>query len=427
MLFIQKLIRNKVIRSAYLAWFVISLFYLYQYIIRVAPGVMVDEIRLAFNITAEQFATLGAFYLIGYSLLQIPIGVVVDRIGVKRMSQYSIGICIFGNLLFGSTEDFLVAQISRFIIGVGSASAFMCALKFVADHFAPGSRAFLMGATLALGTVGAMLSAKSVKYIGAKVGWHDVVIITAMVGLFVLFFISLCVKHHQQDTYEVLNRKSFKAILKSIWDIITDKQIMIYAVLAIGLYTPLSALADLWGTAFIKEKFGLKASSSAEISQLMYIGLTIGSLFLPWVAEKYNKLNATIVGCGFCILLIFSIILYAPGITASKLRFLLLMLGFFCGAEVMCFTGALFKSHKFDSGEIIGVVNTLNMLGGAILQQLIGWLLDKQWDGLYDVNGIRQYTTDQFVVALTSLTTVIFLCCLISLFLVGKSTRFRKI
>ncbi len=414
-------------RSAYLAWFAIALFYFYQYILRVSPGVMVDEIRLAFRITAEQFATLGAFYLLGYSLLQIPLGIIVDRIGVKKMSLYSIAICIIGSLLFGSTQHFWVAQVSRFIIGVGSASAFMCALKFVADHFPPGGRGLLMGATLALGTVGAVLSGKSVRYIGANADWHDVLAISAGIGCIVFVFIAFAVKNHAQDAYAVLNRKSLKDIVSSICSIFADKQIMIYAILAIGLYTPLSALADLWGTAFIKQKFALSKADAAEISQLMYVGLTIGSLVLPWVAEKYNKLNLAIVACGFGILGVFSIIVYMPAGSALELQVMLIVLGFFCGAEMMCFTGALYKSHKFDSGEIIGVVNTLNMLGGAILQQLIGWALDRQWDGLVDSDGIRQYTTDQFAVALSSLSVVIFTCCLISFALVGKSQKIKRI
>ncbi len=414
-------------RSAYLAWFAIALFYFYQYILRVSPGVMVDEIRLAFRITAEQFATLGAFYLLGYSLLQIPLGIIVDRIGVKKMSLYSIAICIIGSLLFGITQHFWVAQVSRFIIGVGSASAFMCALKFVADHFPPGGRGLLMGATLALGTVGAVLSGKSVRYIGTNADWHDVLAISAGIGCIVFIFIAFAVKNHTQDAYAVLNRKSLKDIVSSICSIFADKQIMIYAILAIGLYTPLSALADLWGTAFIKQKFALSKADAAEISQLMYVGLTIGSLVLPWVAEKYNKLNLAIVACGFGILGVFSIIVYMPAGSALELQVMLIVLGFFCGAEMMCFTGALYKSHKFDSGEIIGVVNTLNMLGGAILQQLIGWALDRQWNGLVDSDGIRQYTTDQFAVALSSLSVVIFTCCLISFALVGKSQKIKRI
>lgn len=427
MIQLRNLMKNKTMRTAYLAWLMIALFYFYQYILRVAPGVLVDEIRSAFRITAEQFSTLGAFYLLGYSLLQIPLGVVVDRIGVKRMALYSITLCIIGSLLFGITKHFWVAQLSRFIIGIGSASAFMCSLKYVSDHFTPGNRGFLMGATLALGTVGALLSGRSLKLIGDSLYWTDILVISAAIGAIVFLLIWLFVKDSSQDPYANLNRKSMNEVLSDVWKICCDKRIVIYAILAIGLYTPLSALADLWGTAFIKQKYGLLKDDAAITTMLMYVGLTIGSLTLPWFAEKHNKINLAILLCGFGILITFSAILYLPPFDKIHLQIALLVLGFFCGAEMMCFTGALFGAKKEDSGEIIGVVNTFNMLGGAIVQWLIGWSLDKQWDGLIDAEGIRQYSTDQFTVALTSLVIVIFACCIISFSLLGRKNKVYKI
>src|SRR6185437_3672964 len=121
MLFIRKLISNKFIRNAYLSWLVITTFYFYQYILRVAPGIMIHDIRDYFKITAEEFSTLGFFYLLGYSILQIPLGIIVDRVGVKRVALWSVVVCIIGSLLFGITSHFWVAQFARFTIGIGSA------------------------------------------------------------------------------------------------------------------------------------------------------------------------------------------------------------------------------------------------------------------------------------------------------------------
>jgi sugar phosphate permease len=199
---------------------------------------------------------------------------------------------------------------------------------------------------------------------------------------------------------------------------------MLYAILAVGLYAPLSALADLWGTAFLKQKFGLSQADAAHTSLMMYLGLAVGSLVLPWLCEKYNILNRAIFICGIMILLIFSYILYGPLLHANVVSFLLVALGFFCGAEMMCFTGALQFAGKDNSGEIVGVVNTLNMLGGAILQQLIGMGLDYQWDHNYDSYGMRNYTTLQFTNALSILTGVILFCCIISFML--KHVRVKK-
>jgi MFS family permease len=414
MFFITKLFRNKFFRASYLAWFSLALFYFYIYILRVTPAVMIEELRSAFRINAQEFATFGSFYLVAYAALQIPLGVIVDRIGVKAMSLYSIIVCMVGSLLFGLTESFQLAQLARIIIGAGSASAFMCALKYIADHFPPGNRGLLMGATLGLGMAGALLTGNTVGYLDKFINWHEILIITTLIGGLIFVFIFFCVKPVQKDHYAKLDHKNFKEIILSVRDIFLSKEIMLFAILAIGLYTPLAALTDLWGPAFIKQKFNLTKDNAASLTMMMYLGLTIGSLILPWISEKFSRLNEAIILCGFGILFIFSVIIYLPPVGEQTLSVLLVLLGFFCGAEMMCFTGALTHSKKMNSGEIIGVVNTLNMLGGAVVQQMIGWGLDFQWNGLEDSQGLRHYTTQQFEFSLSILTVLVLFCCIAS-------------
>jgi sugar phosphate permease len=422
MLFFKKMLRNKIIRNAYLAWFSIALFYFYQYTLRVSPNVLENELRTTFKITAAEFGSLGSLYMLAYAILQIPLGIVVDRLGVKIVATYSIFCCIFGTLLFSSTEHFIVAQIARFLIGAGSASAFMCSLKFIADHFPPGQRGFLMGATLAIGTAGSALTARSLHMV-SFMAWHDVMLASSIIGLFVLLMITIFVKNPKEDAITKLNRKNISGIIASVFEICKNFNIIIYAILAIGLYTPLASLADVWGSSFIKQKFHLNSEEAALTSIMLYVGLTIGSIVLPWFAEKRNMINQAIIGCSFAILVIFCLILYLPPVDTVTLKILFFILGFLCGAEMMCFTGALIKAKSMDSGEIIGVVNTLNMLTGAFLEQIIGWSLDLQWDGAISETNLRVYSTAQFETALSSLTIVLVVCCLLSFFLIAQTTK----
>ncbi|MCE2992867.1 MAG: MFS transporter [Alphaproteobacteria bacterium] len=427
MVILKHIFTNKTIRYAYLAWFSIALFYCYQYILRVSPGVLVEEIRDTFHITAEQFSTLGFYYLIAYAILQIPLGIFVDRLGVKITCIVSILVCAFGAGLLGSTNTFAVAQLSRFIIGAGSAAAFMCTLKFISDHLPPGKRGFLMGSTLALGTVGALLSARLVAYFDEFFGWRDVMTLSVVIGIVVACLIAIFVKGDSQDKHVELYKQPLSHNFAEISKILKSRVIVLYAIIAIGLYTPLSAVADLWGTAFLMEKFKLSSTDSAHYVMLIYIGLTIGSMTLPWMSEKYNKLNTTIIVCSFCLLLCFSLLLYMPFDSLSLLVVLLLGIGFFGGAEMMCFTGALAESHKYDSGQIIGIVNTLNMLGGAFLQLCIGLIMDKNWSGLIKGDSLRHYSILEFELAFSTLTIMILMCSLASLLLLHMKHKHSKL
>lgn len=315
---------------------------------------------------------------------------------------------------------FVLAQVSRIMIGAGSGAAFMCSLKIIADRLPPGSRGFLMGLTLTLGTVGALVAGKPLVYLLDAVGWRSTMLYTTLVGGFILMFAFIFLPKRQKGRPS-LEQETIESVVKNVLSVIKNRRIMLYGFLAIGIYAPLSALADLWGTAFLMQKFSLPRAEAAHTAMMLYIGLAIGSLFMPWICEKYNLLNLTIQVCGIGLLGLFAFLLYGPVISGSQLVFVLIPLGFFCGAEMMCFTGALLFSNPNNSGVTIGVVNTLNMVGGAILQQFIGYNLDFQWSGLLDDEGIRLYTSHQFVIALSILSIVVLIGCVASLKLRKKS------
>ena len=401
-------------KVVYLAWGVLTLFFFYQYIIRVLPGVMIEEIRHEFKLTADQFSTMGSWYLYAYSLLQIPLGIIVDKIGIKKTVLASILLCSGGALLMGTSEFFWLTKISRLMAGAGSACAFMCALKIVADNLPAGQRGLLLGGTLTAGTIGALIAGKPLVLTVDLIGWREVLLFTAALGL-PIWLIAFFILPKKSSNPSAAPTKSLTDLLREIPGILKNRPVMLYALLAIGLYTPLSALADLWGTAFIKQKFNLPKADAANTTMMMYLGLALGSLTLPFIAEKKHMLNRLIQICGLALLSLFAFMLYGPLLPHWGLVLTMISLGFFCGAEMMCFTGALLYTNESNSGTTLGVVNTLNMLGGAILQSLIGTFLDFQWDGAFDPSGVRIYSTHEFVVALSILIAVISLCCLLSL------------
>lgn len=400
--------------SAYLAWAVAALFFCYQYVLRVLPGYIEPNLRSELHLTAHEFGTIGSFTIYAYAIMQIPMGILIDRIGVKKVLTGSVFLCLLGAFAMAFAQNLASLQLSRILIGIGSASAFMSALKVAADYLPSGKRGFLMGATLTAGTLGAMATGAYLVPLVQSVGWRSVTTSLGFLGfamaLMALLGIHLKVSKRNQTVFD----------WSDITQIIKNRQIMTYAILAVGLYTPLSVLADLWGTAFLMKKYELAQTIAASSSGMLFAGLCAGSLILPWLCEKYDCLDIAIQVCSFGILFLFGFLLLGPELPLTSLRMVLVAVGFFCGAEMMCFTGAVHATTAQNSGLTIGVVNTLNMLGGALLQHIIGYMLDFQWKGLVDQHGVRLYDTEQFVVALSLLWAVVAVCCLLSLSLKGR-------
>jgi predicted MFS family arabinose efflux permease len=401
----------------YLAWFSAALFFMYQYVLRVAPGILIHEIRHEYKITAEQFSLLGSLFYYSYSLLQIPMGIILDVIGIRYTIVISLVSCVIGGVFFAYTDNIFIGCLSRILIGAGAASAFMGALKIAADYLPEGKRGFLIGATLAMGTIGAVSAGHPFLYMVDLFGWRTAVHNVSLFGLLIMVFCWFTLpKQKSNSTAEF----SFTKILSSIALILKNKNIVIYSIVAIGLYTPLAVIADLWGTAFLMEKYNIARAEAANSSMVVYIGMSLGSLILPAICEKKKIINISIKICSILILISFVLLLFGPHYSLTSLRIFLLFVGFLCGSEMICFTAAMLYTTKSNSGLTIGVVNTLNMLGGALLQHLIGKILDLQWVGEYDAFGIRYYSVKEYTVALSSILIVLVLTSTLAVFGLGR-------
>ncbi len=410
---------------AYVMWSCAALFYFYQYILRVIPGVMEPVLKAEFSTTAEQFGTLGAYYLYPYALFQIPVGVLIDRVGVKNTLLGSIILCIVGTAILTVTRSFELAQLSRVLMGMGSACAFMSCLKIASDNFEPGHRGFLIGATLTLGTLGALATGYPLTLLMNAVGWRGSLGFLVGLGV-VIFLFTLFLMRNPKDLFKLQPPPmEMTSILSDIKEIASNKVVMLYAFLAVALYAPLCVLCDLWGVPFLMQKYGFDRAGAADACMMMYAGLCVGSLTMSWIGEKYNVLNEFILVSSFVILALFFVLIFGPIFSYPVLSFILFFIGYACGAEMLCFTGVALHSSSRKSGVTLGLANTMNMLGGAFLQQGVGIILDGLWSGGVDALGNRVYATQSYQASLSVLLVLIGIsCCVAFLLPRGKEKNF---
>ena len=402
-------------KRPYLIWFAAMIFYCYQYLIRVSPGIMADDIRYHFSIKAEEFASLGSIYLTCYGLMQIPVGVLIGKVGVRIIAMISIIACIIGSFLTAYAESFLMMQFARALIGCGSSTAFMTSLKTISDNFTPGNRAVLIGMTLTMGSIGAIISGYIIPWLLQYFAWQYLWKLAGILGFIILVINMTLMPKQRIKVFGNVAQPKKKSILLELLEIIQDRNLILYSVMAIGLYAPLSVIADLWGMSFMSTKFNLELNKAVQATTMIYIGLAIGSVVIPWIFERHGKLNNGITWSAFLILIPLSFIIYGPHNPPFPIAIPLIILGILCGSEILCYTAALHYAGHNNSGNIIGVMNTLILLGNAVLQQIVGHLLDVNWNGIIDIHGVRVYSMQDFVSSFSVVTVFVLTCWLISL------------
>ena len=410
----------------YAMWGCAVLYYLFQYVIRVSPGILMDDIMQAFHLNAQGFATLSALAMYAYAFMQIPAGIAADTFGTRRIILFSIILCIFGIALFASAPSLWVASLGRICIGVGSAAAFLSVNKIGTAWFPPSRTALVFGLTMTAGTIGAINGAAPLSVLISHLGWRESLFIVSGVGLLIFFVNFFFLKPHPQASQKggVENVPSQKITLEAIGThlraVITNRQIVLLALVSAGLYLPLGVLADLWGVSYLMQSHGIEKIYAAQATSLIYVGLCVGSLVLSWLSDRLGKRQRLIVSMAFSVSLWMILFLYIPHLPMGIICVLLFLIGFSASATILCFTLGVESAGIEVRGTVIGFINSVTTIGGAFTQQQVGKILDYVWCGQCTADGLRFYTVSEYQKALSMMIAVAIITTFLSLFLKEK-------
>jgi sugar phosphate permease len=391
-----------------LMWGTAALFYIYQFVLRVSPSVMMEDLMQDFQIDATGFGTLSALAMYCYSSLQIPSGILADVYGAKKVILGSIALCVAGTLLFATSDALLGAQMGRALIGAGSAGAFLCANKIASQWFPPERRATLLGFTMAAGTLGALNGGAPLAFLNSQIGWRQSLVWISVLGIFIFAVNAFFLKE------KASLKKELKRTPQTFKLLFTNPDCWTYALTALGIYLAIIVLADLWGISFLCQVHGITKAKSAQIVSLIYIGLCVGSPALAWLSDLTQKRKPIIIFSSLSILVLMAVLFYCPQLSLPVTSALFFLIGFLSGAEMLCFAAAFDAAGPSLAGTVTGFVNTIVMLCGAILQQQVGRLLDFFWSGELLENGLKSYSVVEYQKSLSVLIIILTISILIS-------------
>ena len=402
-------------RRAYANWFLLALFFGYQYAARSCAGTFSEEIRAAFHIDANRFADFGAWCMLAYSCLQIPFGIALDRIGIRRIVLVSFAICLAGNYVFTHAQTFETARLGRLLSGIGGVPAYMSAVKLIADEFSITSAGCFIGLTRAVGSALVIIGNPLLKSISLN-GGHSWQQSADFLNYFGTLVFLLCVVFLFPGKKEFCTRETSSK--KPFFEVFSNYKIYLFGFLIIGTNTAAVALADLWGPGFLTVKFGLSPQQAVNHTQLIYGGMLLGSVLLPMVFAK-NIMRGACIGCTVLTVLFFIVVNGSASVPTALLFVFLLLLGLVSAVDMLFFALGARLSTPQTSGLIASLINSVGMFGEPILQKRIGIMLNRSWDGTLSDNGLRLYHTVDYERALQILPILACICLFLTFF-IGK-------
>lgn len=412
-------------KNSWLIWGCAALFYCYQFMLRVSPNVMADDLMTAFQVDACTLGILTACYYNTYSALQIPGGSLMDYFKPRRVMTFAAIVCSVGTFLFSLADSIFLAGFGRALIGVGSAMAFVSCLKIGTLWFPSHKLSLIVGLTVLLGTLGGISAGYPLAWLVELYGWRYAMWLVAFIGFLIAVIGWAIVRDTPPDELE-------REVLKSHGD--TDIHLpqsgLMSSIIAVGrkpqswlialygglMYVPLSGFTDLWGTPYLITAYQLDKPTAATVNSVLLFGLGLGSPIFSLLCNFLKSYKRTVFISALGSLLFFSIVLYMPGMPLWALVSCLFLTGFFLSGQFLGFSMTCAINSLSSSGTAGGFQNMICMLSGVFFMPLIGRLLDQGASS----NGARAFTTVEYTFALSSISIALLFACFIIFFIEEK-------
>ena len=373
-------------------WFLPLSFFGYQFILRLWPSLMMQQIMLQFSIDATAFGLLASLYYFGYAGMQIPIAILLDRFGPRYIMFLCALVCGLATLMFCFTNNWYLAMLSRFLVGAGSAVGFLGTSKVISQWFPKSQYARMIGFSFTFGLMGAIYGGKPVSLLVEQHSWQTVAIFLAGLSIFIGLMIFLILRSPSKNE-DSLNTESFK--LSDFRELLSSKTIWFLGISNLLMVGSLEGFADVWGVPYLMTAHGLLKGDSAQLISFIFIGMLFGGPLLALLSSRIGNYSV-IALCGMGMSVIFTLFIY--GLNYSWLTFAILFfcVGIMCCYQVIVFAAGsdLVKPHLL--GVIVAFLNCINMLGGSFFHSTIGLLMDSYWSGTMGSDGIKLYSLDSF-------------------------------
>jgi MFS family permease len=385
---------NKTIVAA--GWFFCSLFFFYAFILRVSPAVMVEDLMREFSVGAAILGNLSAVYLYAYAGLQIPVGICIDRFGLRGLVAGACALCGVGCIIFSTAESISLAYVGRFFIGAGAAFSFVGALNMAARWF-PAKFAVLGGWAQMMGSAGGFMGQAPLGIAVAVFGWRSSNVILGVAGLCLAALLVFTVRDPIGSKTE--NRTPIWNSLKTV---ASNKQTWLASISAGGLTGTLLAFGGLWGVPYLMVARNIVKEEAAAFISVAFIGWAIGAPLLGWLSDRLGRRRVIVIIGTTCAALSTTALLIWPNMPGILLVITLAIQGAFSSSMIVCFALTRENNPAELSGAALGLINTFAVGTGAVLQPLTGLILDLQWDGLV-IDGLRVYDLNDYQIALSIL------------------------
>ncbi|MEN9880114.1 MAG: hypothetical protein RIQ55_760 [Pseudomonadota bacterium] len=388
---------------------------------RFAPASIAQDLALAFDTTAASLGVLAATYFYVYTLMQIPTGVLVDTLGPRRILLLGGIISFAGSLWFGLAVDLSQALIGRTLVGLGVSVTFIAMLKIIALSFEEHRFASLTGLGVFVGNIGSVLAGVPLAFAATEIGWRSVFVVVAVASL---MFGALAWWMMRQSTAMGGTKVDRTVVVGGLWSVLRNRLTWAPAFTNLGMCGSYFTFAGLWAMPYLTQIHGYTRNIAATHLSLMYAGFAIGCLALGIISDRLRRRKPILLTASAAYSAIWCIWWWGGTLDIATTMVLCFLMGFSTAGFSLTWACAKEVNPPQLAGMSTSIANVGGFFGAAVMQPLVGWLMDQGWAGTM-ANGVRVYSLGDFRFGLSIVVAMAIFGLLAGFFI--RETRCRNL
>jgi MFS family permease len=347
-------------------------FYL-SYLYRTVNAIIAPDLVREFGLGPDDLGLLTSAYFLAFALFQLPLGILLDRYGPRRVNACLLMLAGTGAAFFGLSQSLAGLTVARALIGLGVSGGLMSSIKVFTLWFPLNRLATLNGWLLSCGGLGALSASVPAEALLRVTDWHSIFVLLAALTFAAAGAIFLIVPERAATRAP----QTLADSLRSLPVILRNANFWRLGLLVIAGQGVFMSLQSLWIAPWLKDVVGLARADIGRHLLMVALGMIVGAAMWGGVADWLSRRGVDTVkvvlgGVGASLVVL---ALLALGVKSGTLA-LMFALTLFSQAQALVYA-ILSKEFPLElSGRVISTLNFLVFLSAFAVQWGTGLIIN---------------------------------------------------
>jgi MFS family permease len=372
--------------------------YALAFLLRSVNAVIGGDIAASLDLTASDLGLITSAYLIAYGVAQLPLGLLLDRFGPRRVEANLLLVAALGALMCAFAQSAGIFAVGRFLVGLGVSCTLVAAFQANVLWWPVARVPLLNGLIMAVGGVGALVATAPSQAVLHFVDWRELLVFLSVATILIAGVFFVVVPEH---TRRRTAGATWSAQLRGFGTVFGDRLFWRLAPLTLSTQATYIAYQSLWAGPWLRDVARLDPDTTAMHLLALAISLIIGFALAGFAADRLRRLGigpTVVVGAAATIFVGAQILLLAEAVMHSWIWWM--VFGVFGVTPIICYAWLTEHFAKDLAGRVVTALNVLVFAAAFLLQYAIGAVIEL-WPATGDGSFARQGYQAAFVLVLS--------------------------